>query len=73
MLKTLVATVRQGKIELVDRLEIPEGTKVLVTILPNNEAEFWRNASQQSLDKVWHNSEDNVYAKLLEECGFYLE
>ena len=67
MLKTLVATVRQGKIELVDRLEIPEGTKVLVTILPNDEAEFWRNASQQSLDKVWNNSEDNVYAKLLEE------
>ena len=67
MLKTLLATVRQGKIEISDSVELPDGTKVLVTVLPDNEAEFWRNASQQSLDKVWDNSEDDIYAKLLEE------
>ena len=62
-----MATVRQGKIELSDRLELPEGTKVLVTVLPNDQAEFWKESSQVSLDKVWNNSEDDIYAELLEE------
>ena len=67
MLKTLLATVRQGKIKISEQIELPEGTRVLVTVLPDNEAEFWRDASQQSLDKVWDNSEDNIYAELLED------
>ena len=67
MLKTLMATVRQGKIEISDRLELPEGTKVLVTVLPSDKAEFWKESSQVSLDKVWNNSEDDIYAELLEE------
>ena len=62
-----MATVRQGKIEISEDLKLPEGTKVLITILPNDEAEFWQNASQQSLNKVWDNSEDDIYAELLEE------
>ncbi|WP_445174349.1 hypothetical protein [Microcoleus sp.] len=41
MLKTLWATVRQGKIELLESLELPEGAKVLVTLLPDEEGEFW--------------------------------
>ena len=45
MLKTLIATVRKGKIKLSDRLELPEGTKVLVTVLPNEETEFWNMCS----------------------------
>ena len=67
MLKTVMATVRQGKIEISEELELPEGTKVLVTVLPSDEAEFWQYASQKSLSKVWDNSEDDVYAELLEE------
>ena len=67
MPKTVMATVRQGKIEISEDLKLPEGTKVLITILPNDEAEFWQNASQQSLNKVWDNSEDDIYAELLEE------
>ena len=65
MLKTLWATVRQGKIELLESLELPEGAKVLVTLLPDEEAEFWLQASQTSLDTVWNNTEDDVYAQLL--------
>jgi hypothetical protein len=65
MLKTLWATVRQGKIELLESEELTEGTRVLVTLLPNNEAEFWLQASQTSLDAVWNNVEDDVYAQLL--------
>ncbi|MEG4118350.1 hypothetical protein QUA43_12860 [Microcoleus sp. N9_B4] len=65
MLKTLWATVRQGKIELLELSELPEGAKVLVTVLPDEEAEFWLPASQTSLDTVWDNTEDDVYAQLL--------
>ncbi|MEG4519843.1 MULTISPECIES: hypothetical protein [unclassified Microcoleus] len=65
MLKTLWATVREGKIELLELSELPEGAKVLVTVLPDEEAEFWLQASQTSLDTVWDNTEDDVYAQLL--------
>jgi hypothetical protein len=60
MLKTLWATVRQGKIELLELSELPEGAKVLVTLLPDEEAEFWLQASQTSLDRVWDNTEDSA-------------
>ena len=46
MLKTLWATVRQGKIELLESAELPEGVRVLVTLLPDDETEFWLQASQ---------------------------
>ena len=62
---TLWATVRQGKIELLEGTELPEGTRVLVTLLPDDETEFWLQGSQTSLDAVWNNVEDDVYAELL--------
>jgi hypothetical protein len=40
MIKTLWATVRQGKIELLDSGELPEGAKVLVTFLPDDEIDL---------------------------------
>lgn len=67
MLKTFWATVREGKIERLESSELPEGTKVLVTVLPDKEAEFWLQASQTSLDTVWNNTEDDVYAQLLQK------
>jgi hypothetical protein len=66
MLKTLWATVRQGKIELLESAGLTEGAKVLVTLLPDDEADFWLQTSQ-SLDAVWDNIEDDVYAQLLEK------
>jgi hypothetical protein len=66
MLKTLWATVRQGKIELSEPVELPEGVRVLVTVLPDDETEFWLKASQTSLDAVWNNAEDDIYAQLLQ-------
>jgi hypothetical protein len=59
MLQTLWATIRQGKIELLESTELPEGTRVLVTLLPDDEAGFWIQASQTSLDAVWDNTEDD--------------
>jgi hypothetical protein len=67
MLKTLWATVRQGKIELLEPGELPEGTRVLVTLLPDEDEAFWLSASQVSLDAVWNNTEDDVYAQLLKK------
>ncbi len=66
MLKTIWAIIRQGKIELLESTELPEGTRVLVTLLPDDEAGFWLEASQISLDAVWDNNEDDVYAQLLQ-------
>jgi hypothetical protein len=65
MLKTLWATVRQGKVELLDLTELPEGSRVIVTLLPDDEADFWLKSSQTSLDAIWDNTEDDVYAQLL--------
>ncbi|MEH1809674.1 hypothetical protein [Nostoc sp.] len=65
MLKTLWATVQEGKIELLESEELPEGTRVLVTLLPDDETEFWLQTSQTSLSSVWDNAEDDVYAQLL--------
>lgn len=69
MLKTLWATIRHGKIELLEPTELPESVKVLVTLLPDDETEFWLEASQTSLtlSTVWDNNEDDVYAQLLQE------
>ncbi|HEX8888168.1 MAG TPA: antitoxin AF2212-like protein [Pyrinomonadaceae bacterium] len=65
MLNTIRAVMREGKIELLEDVEIPEGTEVLVT--PLMETEFWLKASESSLDSTWDNTEDDVYATLLKE------
>ena len=66
MLNTIRAVVREGKIELLEQVEIPEGTEVLVTPLVD-ESGFWLNASESSLASIWDNVEDDVYAELLEK------
>ena len=65
MSNAIRAVVRGGRIELLEKVEIPEGTEVLVT--PLDEAEFWLKVSDSSADSVWDNSEDDVYADLLEK------
>jgi hypothetical protein len=66
MLKTLWATVQKGKIELLEASELVEGTKILVTVLSDDyESEFWLRVTQTSLDAVWNNTEDDIYAQLL--------
>ena len=67
MLRTFWGTVRQGKIELLDSADLVEGTQVLVTLIANNEVEFWLQTSQVSLNAVWDNAEDDIYAELLKK------
>ncbi len=64
MLNTVRAVVREGKIELLEKVDIPEGTEVLVTIL-SDDTQFWLGASQSSLASVWDNAEDDIYEQLL--------
>ena len=65
MPKTVWATFSQGKVELLEQIEIPDGARVLVTILPDDEDQFWLDASRVSLAAVWDNEEDDIYAQLL--------
>jgi hypothetical protein len=67
MLNTAWAVIRNGKIELLEPLDPPEGTKVLVTpLVERDESHFWSAASQSTLAEVWDNPDD-VYAQLLEK------
>ena len=65
MSNAIRAVVRGGRIEPLEEIDIPEGTEVLVT--PLDETEFWLKASESAADSVWDNSEDDVYAELLEK------
>jgi hypothetical protein len=66
MLKTAEAVVRDGRIELLEPLTLTDGTKLLVTVLPDeDEHHFWSQVSDRSLADIWDNTEDDVYAELL--------
>ena len=65
MQERIRAVVNQGKIEPVEKLDVPDGTEVMVTVLSNGN-NFWLAASEPSLNSVWDNAEDDVYAELLE-------
>jgi hypothetical protein len=68
MLQTTWAVVKKGKIVLMENITLPEGAKVIVTLLvEEDELQFWSLASQRSLSNVWENAEDDIYAKLLPE------
>jgi hypothetical protein len=68
MLRTVWAVVREGRIELLEGAPLPEGVKVLVTVLPDEgESQFWLRASEFSAAEVWDSPEDDVYAQLLEK------
>jgi len=64
MLNTIRAVLKDGKIQLLEEIELPEGTEMLVTPLIDD-SEFWLKASRPALDAIWGNAEDDVYAELL--------
>lgn len=66
MLSTALGIVKDGKIEILERIALPEGQRVLVTILLDYDM-FWREASQETLKQIWDNNDDDVYARLLNE------
>ena len=66
LLSTALGIVKDGKIETLERIALPEGQRVLISFLPNNDI-FWQEASQETLKEIWDNKEDDVYARLLNE------
>jgi len=64
MLTSVLAIVKDGKIETLEHIELSEGQKVLITMLPDDDI-FWQEASGETLKQIWDNKEDDVYARLL--------
>jgi hypothetical protein len=67
MQQNIWGVIHQGKIETDEPIVFPEGAKVLVTLVTDEDADFWNTISGQSLKAVWDNPEDDVYAQLLEK------
>lgn len=66
MLQTVWAVIHDGKIEPLEGVAFPEGARVIVTLLPEeDDARFWLSASETSLAEAWENDKDNIYAELL--------
>lgn len=65
MQERIRAVVNEGRIEPLEKVDMPDGTEVLVTVLSNGD-DFWLNASEPSLNAIWDNPEDDIYAELLE-------
>jgi hypothetical protein len=65
MLNTIHAVVRDGKIELLEPVSLPDGAHVLVTVLNDDDQMFWQQASESAIKHVWDNAEDDIYAELL--------
>ena len=66
MLSTALGIVKDGKIEMLERIVLTEGQRVLVTMLPDDDI-FWQEASEETLKQIWDNKEDAVYARLLDK------
>ena len=66
-MNTIWAVVRAGRIVPLEEVDVPDGTKALVTLLPEDDGDFWSAAAETSLSEVWGNAEDDVYAELLEK------
>lgn len=64
MQERIRAVVNDGRIEPLEKLDMPDGTEVLVTAVSNGD-DFWLKASEVSLKAIWDNPEDDVYTKLL--------
>jgi predicted DNA-binding antitoxin AbrB/MazE fold protein len=62
MMQTVWAVIHDGRIEPSEPVELPEGARVLVTLLPEDERQFWLEASGKSLAAIWDNAEDDAYA-----------
>lgn len=64
-MNTIEAIIKNGLIVLKEPVELAEGSRALVTILDSEETEFWLSASEEPLNNIWDNDEDDVYAELL--------
>ena len=66
MMNTVWAVVRNGQIEPSEPIQLPEGARVLITLPELDDCEFWSLLSQEPLESIWNNIEDDIYAELLD-------
>lgn len=64
-MQTIEAIVRNGHIVPVEKVELEEGSKVLVTLAETYDDDFWLSATGEALKTIWDNEDDDVYAELL--------
>ena len=67
MITTVDAIYEDGKLVLQQPLPLPEHARVRVTIDSDLEREAWLKLSEESLEKVWDNSADDIFNDLLEK------
>ncbi len=65
MMNTVWAIVREGIIQPEEPIELHDGQRVLLTVIADDEERFWLGAVGSTLDGIWGNEEDDVYAELL--------
>lgn len=64
-MNTVEAIVKNGQIVPLVDIELEEGAKVFVTLAGDDDREFWLLASEESLNEIWDNEDDDIYAELL--------
>lgn len=71
MLKTFWAVIKNSKIELFDLVNIPEGTKLLVTPIPNNlnlkPSQEWNDITLSGLNQAYDEDEPEYSLDLIKE------
>lgn len=68
MLNSVLAFVKDGKVEFAEQTPLAEGTRLLITVLPPDDDQgFWMQASESSLTAIWDHPQDDEYAQLLKE------
>ncbi len=67
MITTVDAIYEDGKLVLQRPLPLAEHARVRLTIDSDLEREAWLKLSEESLEKVWDNSADDIFNDLLEK------
>ena len=54
-------TYRNGKVELDQPLDLPDGAPVEIEVRPTDDDEGWRELGMARLEEEWDNPQDAVY------------
>ena len=67
MMNSYLAKVVEGDIKIPESVELPEGARLLITVVPDSDSDeqtFWYAVSQHAFSTIWNNSDDDIYAQL---------
>lgn len=66
MIKTIKTIYQEGKVKLPEDTEIPENATIFISYSDEDELDSEILGSSESyLDKIWDNTEDDIYERLL--------